>query len=102
MVVLTQPRSYRKEKNRLMPLIKIALRKYPKLVDAMARRHEVYNANLDYIWEEERKGNVFVICPDESLPIKRTEHNKAVLQSVYDLGKGVFDKRMGELKAFLK
>ena len=101
LVVLTQPRSYRKKKNSLMPLIKVALRKYPKLVDAMARRHEIYNETLDYIWDEEKKGNVFVLCPDEKLPIKRTEHDKKVLKDVYDLGRAVFDRRLEELKGFL-
>ena len=101
LVVLTQPRSYRKKKNSLMPLIKVALRKYPNLVDAMARRHEMYNETLDYIWNEEKKGNVFVLCPDEKLPIKRTEHDKKVLKDVYDLGRAAIDRRLGDLKGFL-
>ena len=101
LVVLTQPRSYRKKKNSLMPLIKVALRKYPNLVDAMARRHEMYNETLDYIWNEEKKGNVFVLCPDEKLPIKRTEHDKKVLKDVYDLGRAAIDRRLEDLKGFL-
>ena len=100
-VVLTQHRDYRKIKNSLMPLIKTVLNKYPKLVDAMARRHEMYNETLDYIWDEEKKGNIFVLCPDEKLPIKRTEHNKQVLKTVYDIGRTVIDKRIDELKAFI-
>lgn len=100
-VVLTQPRSYRKKKNSLMPLIKVALRKYPCLVDAMARRHEMYNETLDYIWNEEQKGNVLVLCPDDNLPIKRTEHGKAVLKQVYDMGRDVFDRKFDEIKNFL-
>ena len=101
-VVLTQPRSYRKKKNSLMPLIKTALRKYPKLIEAMAVRHELYNETLDYIWSEEKKGNVFVICTDEALPIKRTEHRTEVLKEVYDLGRSVAKRQMSELKEFLK
>ena len=73
-VVLTQPRGYIKKENRLMPVIKTVLKKYPKLIDAMQCRHEMYNQTLDYIWEEERKGNILVLCPNEKLPIKRTEH----------------------------
>lgn len=101
LVVLTQPRSYRKKKNSLMPLIKVALRKYPNLVDAMERRHEMYNETLDYIWDEEKKGNIFVLCPDEKLPIKRTEHDKKVLKDVYDLGRAAIDRRLEDLKGFL-
>lgn len=101
-VVLTQPRSYRKKKNSLMPLIKVALHKYPNLVDAMARRHEMYNETLDYIWNEEKKGNILVLCPDDNLPIKRTSHDKAELNQVYDMGKTVFDRKYEDIKAFLE
>lgn len=101
-VVLTQPRGYIKKENRLMPVIKTVLKKYPKLIDAMQCRHEMYNQTLDYIWEEERKGNILVLCPNEKLPIKRTEHKKEVLQAVYDIGRSVFDKRMEEIREFLK
>jgi predicted patatin/cPLA2 family phospholipase len=101
-VVLTQPRSYRKKKNSLMPLIKVALRKYPKLVEAMARRHEMYNETLDYIWNEEKKGNILVLCPDDNLPIKRTSHDKAELKQVYDMGRTVFDRKYEDIKAFLE
>lgn len=101
-VILTQPKNFRKEKSGLMPVITLALRKYPKLVEAMKHRHEMYNQTLDYIWEQERKGNVLVLCPDEKLPIKRTEHRKEVLQAVYDIGRAVFDKRVAEIKEFLK
>ena len=44
-VILTQPRDFVKQKNSMLPLMRIALRKYPKLVDTMAHRHEVYNAS---------------------------------------------------------
>ena len=86
----------------MMPIIKIALRKYPKLIEAMAKRHEEYNKTLDYIWDEEKKGNILVLCPDEKLPIKRTEHKKEILQEVYDLGRALIDKKIDEVKAFLK
>ncbi|MBR6673572.1 MAG: hypothetical protein IKL39_02455, partial [Mailhella sp.] len=48
-VILTQPKGYVKEKNKMLPIIRIALRKYPRLVDAMARRHEIYNETVEYI-----------------------------------------------------
>lgn len=72
-VVLTQPADYRKKPNGAMPLIRIAYRKYPKLVEAMANRHTVYNDTIDYINSEEKTGKLLVIRPENPLPVSRME-----------------------------
>ena len=100
-VVLTQPRSYRKKKNSLLPLMKLALKKYPKVVDAMARRHINYNETLDYIRKQEQEGKVFVISPDEKLDIGRTEKDPDKLRAVYAIGRKAAEAKLGELKRFL-
>ena len=100
-VVLTQPRSYRKKKNSLLPLMKLALKKYPKVVDAMARRHINYNETLDYIRKQEQEGKVFVISPDEKLDIGRTEKDPDKLRTVYAIGRKAAEAKLGELKRFL-
>ena len=100
-VVLTQPRSYRKKKNSLLPLMKLALKKYPKVVDAMARRHINYNETLDYIRKQEQAGKVFVISPDEKLDIGRTEKDPDKLREVYAIGRKAAEAKLSELKRFL-
>ncbi len=72
LVILTQPKTYRKEKSAALPLIRLALKKYPRLAEAMKKRPERYNAHIAAIREEEKKGNCLVICPPEALPIHRT------------------------------
>ncbi len=101
-VVLTQPRGYLKKANSLMPLIRMRLKKYPKLVEAMDKRHIMYNETLEYIWDEEKKGNVLVICPEETLPIKRVEHKPEKLTEVYNMGRCVFEKNAEKVKCFLR
>ncbi len=100
-VVLTQPRSYRKKKNSLLPLMKLALKKYPKVVEAMARRHINYNETLDHIREQEQAGKVFVISPDEKLDIGRTEKDPDKLRAVYAIGRKAAEAKLSELKRFL-
>lgn len=100
-VVLTQPRSYHKKKNSLLPLMKLALKKYPKVVDAMARRHINYNETLAYIRKQEQAGKVFVISPDEKLDIGRTEKDPDKLREVYAIGRKAAEAKLGELKRFL-
>lgn len=101
-VILTQPRDYRKKKNKLMPLLRHALKKYPKACEAMATRHDVYNQTLRFIEEDEAAGNTFVICPEEALPISRTEHNPTKLQAVYDIGRATAEKQLTDINEFLK
>lgn len=100
-VVLTQPRGYRKESNSMLPIIKTVLREYPKLVSAMERRHTVYNETVDYVFSQEKKGNVLVLCPDDVLPVKRLCKDAEKLEAVYELGVGCAAKNMERIKDFL-
>ncbi len=100
-VVLTQPRDYVKKKNSLMPLIKLKYRKYPKLVELMAQRHEMYNEQIAYVAEKERSGEVLVIRPEAALEISRTEKDPEVLKNVYEQGRKEAENRLSEIKKFL-
>ena len=56
-VILTQPYGYVKKENRLLPLMKILLRKYPKLIEALAARHLRYNNETKEVAEDEKAGS---------------------------------------------
>ena len=100
-VILTQPRNYVKKPNSLMPLIRLVYRKYPKFIEATAHRHEMYNEETRYVFEQEKAGNVLVICPEESLNISRIERNVNELQRVYDIGRRIAESRLDEIREFL-
>ena len=99
--MLTQPNGYRKEKNKLLPVMKIKYKKYPNFINSMANRHINYNNSLDKIKEEEEKGNVFVIRPSESLDITRLEKNKDKLEALYNLGYNDAKKAYNKLLNFI-
>ena len=101
-VILTQPRDYKKSKNKMMFLVKMALKKYPEIVKAMKNRHIVYNKQKQYALEEERKGNALIICPEKSLGISRTEKKPDELQRVYELGRLTAQNRLEEIKKFIQ
>lgn len=100
-VILTQPRSYKKKPNSLIPLMKVMLRKYPAIVEAMAHRHEMYNAQTEYVFEKEAKGEVIVICPEEDLNLSRTEKDPAELQRVYEIGREIGLKYLDKIRNFI-
>lgn len=100
-VILTQPGNYVKKKNLLVPLFKFALKKYPAVAQAMKNRHIMYNRQTEYVFAQEKKGSVFVICPEKSLKISRTEKNPAELQRVYDIGRLTAENSLESLKNWL-
>lgn len=100
-VILTQPRNYVKKPNSLMPLIRLVYRKYPNFVRAVACRHEMYNAETRYIFEQEKAGKALVICPDAALGISRIEKKGSELQRVYDMGRNIAERRLDEITEFL-
>ena len=100
-VVLTQPREYQKKEASLLSLMKVMLRKYPKLFEAMAKRHIVYNEETADVFEKADRGEVFVICPEAPLGISRTEKDPDELQRVYDEGRRVALSLLPNLRTFL-
>ena len=101
LVILTQPRSFTKKPSRAISFIKIALRKYPKLFEAMKKRHIVYNQEKEYAFEQEKAGKALVICPEIPLSISRTEKSPDELQRVYDEGRRTCQKQLETIRKFL-
>ena len=101
-LILTQAKGYRKKPSRGLPLMKKLLKKYPRIVEAMAHRHEMYNRQMEEIEKQEAAGKILVIRPPQPLGIGRTEKNPAELERVYRLGIREAKKRMPEIRQFLE
>lgn len=101
-VILTQPKGYVKQRTRLMPIIKATMRKYPAIIEAMNRRHIMYNRELAYITELQKQGKCLIICPDDTLPISRTSQDEEKMKAVYQMGRNVALARMDVIKSFLE
>lgn len=100
-VILTQPEGYVKEKTGLVPLAKVMLHKYPKMIDCMAKRHLMYNAQTAYVQKRKEDGDVFVIAPKEALSIANLEKNGDELMRVYEAGRAVAEETWDALMEFL-
>ena len=81
-VILTQPSGYQKSHFPLMPIMRIGLRKHPRMVEALDQRHIMYNNQLQHVARQAEKGQAFVIQPDAPLPIGHTSHNPEEMQRV--------------------
>lgn len=100
-VVLTQPLDYRKKP---APgwLFRLLMRRYPAIAEAMGRRHEMYNAQLDYIHTRARQGDALIIAPSSPLPIGRVEMNPAKMKAVYAHGRQTCTAMLHSLRRFLE
>ncbi|MBO6092622.1 MAG: patatin family protein, partial [Oscillospiraceae bacterium] len=101
-LILTQPKGYRKKKSRMLPLMRLALLRYSAVSFAMAQRHHCYNNQMDEIDQKEASGESFVIRPPHPLGIGRTENNPEELERVYQIGRREAEIRLEEIKTFLK
>lgn len=100
-VILTRDITYRKKPNELMPLMKIKYKKYPNLIKAMEERHINYNRTLEYIENQEREGNIFVIRPKEPVKVARIEKDREKLKQLYNIGYNDAKKSYENLKIFM-
>ena len=101
-VILTQPADYVKQPNSTMPLVRTVYRKYPKLIRALERRHEIYNQQIAYVREAEQNGTAFVIRPPEKLPVSHLTHDPELMRTVYATGRRTAMAAIPALREFLE
>lgn len=99
-VILTQPEGFIKERNPLMPLMRIALRHYPNMIKAMDTRHLMYNRQLEYVRQAEREGRCLVIRPETAIPIGHISHDPEEMQRVYEMGRQTGEQYINIIKEF--
>ncbi|HML48862.1 MAG TPA: patatin family protein [Clostridia bacterium] len=87
LVVLTQHRGYRKSpEGAMLPLMRRKYAAYPQVAESMRTRHERYNAQLAFVYEQERLGKALVIQPGEPVTIGRMEKDAGKLRALYEQG----------------
>lgn len=99
--ILTREPGYTKKKNKLMPLLKCILKKYPKLVEAIAERHTRYNALCEYMEGRVTVGENYIIRPPFALKVSKMEKNPDKLDAVYQIGRAEAMKHLEAVRKFL-
>ena len=59
MCIRDRERSYRREPEKLQPVIDVRYRRYPHFCETMRRRAETYNASRERLFQLEREGVVY-------------------------------------------
>lgn len=85
-VVLTRNAGYLKKPSRFQFLVKRKYPAYTGLQTAIGQRYQKYNETIDYLEEEEKRGNVILIRPTEPILVGRMERNPEKLSKLYQSG----------------
>lgn len=101
-VVLTRAHGYVKKTDRVTKMTEKLYKKYPKIVESLDTRAERYNACMKKLYELEKEGKVFIIAPDDTYGVGRTETDTKLLGKLYQEGYDIAKREMPKLKEYLK
>ena len=100
-IILTQPGGYRKKAGS-PSVLKLFLRRYPGICEAMQHRHEMYNRQMDELDRREAEKRALILRPPEDLRIGHTEKDPKELERVYRVGRKEAEKRLTEIRQWLR
>lgn len=100
-VILTREIGYTKTTDRATAYAARKFRKYSEFSAAILHRADMYNRKVAELEELERRGKVFILRPDTTEGIARTESDPKVLRMLYDKGADLMRSRIGELRDYL-
>lgn len=101
-VVLTREREYVKTVEKGVRLTNSLYKKYPRIVDAMESRADRYNECMSRLKELEQKGQIYVIAPDTTYGVGRTESDPTKLRRLYDEGVRLAEQQKESWKNYLR
>lgn len=100
-VVLTRERGYRKHSESAGKIAEFAYRKYPEFVKSMHNRPENYNKCVQKLEKLEKQNKVFVIAPETTMDVGRTDSDPKKLTSLYKHGYEIAMSLMPKLNEYL-
>ena len=101
-IILTRPKGFVLNDNKLMKYYRVKYRKYPNLIKKMKMRKIIYNDTLDYIEQLEEEGEVIVIRPERDLNIGNLERNGKKIKQIYKMGYNEGAKNISKIREYIK
>ena len=101
-VILTRERGYVKKQEQAGRISGRLYKQYPKIVEDLEKRPERYNMCIRELMEREKNGEIFVIAPESTMGVGRTEGRTEKLVALYEAGYRQAKEQMADLKRYLK
>ncbi len=100
-LILTQPRGYRKKTSLMVKLARFRYPHFPGLCQTLRTRADSYNTDMDFIDRMEAEGRIIVFRPSRKLAAKRIERRKDILRMTYDQAYMEAQKKWPDLEHYL-
>ena len=100
-MVLTRERGYVKTREKAIGISAKLYKKYPKIVEGLETRADRYNQCMQELQKLEKEGKVFVIAPDTTYGVGRTEKDVAKMKKLYQEGYEIAKRNMDALKKYI-
>ena len=101
-VILTQPRGYRKRPVRwTWPYRLLCGGGMPEVLRCLKERPSRYNTQMDYLDAQERAGRILLIAPPAPLQIGRIELDGRKLRHIYQLGREACEAQLPALRQLM-
>ena len=99
LIVLTRTDDYVKTLSKGVKIAaKLFKKKYPKVAEAMLRRHEMYNEQLEYCKKLEAEGKAVILRPSKETQIKSFEKDLDKMERVYQYGYNLAVENLEKIK----
>ena len=85
-VIRSRPSDYAKKQSKLIFILSIYFRKYPRLVEKLRKRARNYMASVDFIHHPPEGVRITELAPPGNLGIGRTTKDQASLRAAYTTG----------------
>ena len=100
-VILSKNRDYVRKPQGMRKLYSRVCCSYPNIVDAIDRRHIVYNENMKDVFSLEREGIAFVFAASEPIRVGTYSMKEKAELELYDVGRRDFSTQKENLMKFL-
>lgn len=102
--ILTRDKNYRKKHIHKIERALLSMMlggSYPKINELMATIPERYNEKVEELLQREKEGRAFIIRPEHSVHVSRTERNIHKLRNLYEEGRRIGESRFDEMLRWL-
>ncbi len=86
-VILTRPKTYRRDGTKDKYAARLLRFKYPKAAEALAKRAELYNSELEHALTLEAEGKLLILAPEDINGMDTLSKDRESIKSLYHQGR---------------
>lgn len=101
-VIFSKPEGFIKQPEGHRVIYTLALRKYPAIIYRLNHRHEFYNRQITKIRQMRDEGKVLTFSPRADIEVSTYKVDQDVMEELYANGREDAERRVDELKEFLR